>query len=149
MEIDFGGLGKEYAADRIGDLWRQRGLAGLINLGGDIVATGSRPGGPWTIGIQHPRRPAELAATVELDEGAIATSGDYQRFMVLDGRRYCHIFDPRTGWPANELASVSVLAPNCLIAGTLATSAMLMGDFAANWLNQQGVRHLILPKTAE
>lgn len=145
MEIDFGGLGKEYAADRIATLWRARGIAGLINLGGDIVATGTAGHAPWRIGIQHPRRPGELAAVLSLVEGALATSGDYERCLIVDGKRHCHVLNPYTGWPADELASVSVLAPNCLVAGTLATTAMLKGRDSAAWLSAQGVQHLAIP----
>lgn len=145
MEIDFGGLGKEYAADRIATLWRAQGIAGLINLGGDIVATGTAGHEPWRIGIQHPRRPGELAAVLPLVAGALATSGDYERCLIVDGRRYCHVLNPFTGWPAGELASVSVIAPSCLVAGTLATSAMLKGTADAAWLAGQGVQHLVIP----
>lgn len=149
MEIDFGGLGKEYAADRIAALWRARGSAGLINLGGDIVATGTAGHEPWRIGIQHPRRPGELAAVLPLVEGALATSGDYERCLIVDGKRYCHVLNPFTGWPAGELASVSVIAPSCLVAGTLATTAMLKGAEGENWLAGQGVQHLVIPATGE
>lgn len=149
MEIDFGGLGKEYAADRIATLWRARGIAGLINLGGDIVATGTAGHEPWRIGIQHPRRPGELAAVLPLVEGALATSGDYERCLIVDGKRYCHVLNPFTGWPAGELASVSVLAPSCLVAGTLATTAMLKGGEGADWLAAQGLRHLVIPAAAD
>jgi thiamine biosynthesis lipoprotein len=148
MEIDFGGLGKEYAADRIATLWRARGIAGLINLGGDIVATGTAGGEPWRIGIQHPRRPGELAAVLPLVEGALATSGDYERCLIVAGKRYCHVLNPFTGWPAGELASVSVLAPSCLVAGTLATTAMLKGGEGEGWLAAQGLRHLVIPAQA-
>jgi len=148
MEIDFGGLGKEYAADRIASLWRERGIAGLVNLGGDIVATGSAGQGDWRIGIQHPRRPGELAAILLLSEGALATSGDYERCLVVAGRRYCHVLNPFTGWPAGELASVSVLAPSCLVAGTLATTAMLKGAEGGMWLADQDVQHHVVAASA-
>ncbi|MDP2793819.1 MAG: FAD:protein FMN transferase [Sulfurisoma sp.] len=145
MEIDLGGLGKEYAADRIATLWRECGFAGLINLGGDIVATGTAGQEAWRIGIQHPRRPGELAAVLPLTTGALATSGDYERCLVIDGRRYCHVLNPFTGWPAGELASVTVLAPTCLVAGTLATTAMLKGKAGAAWLAELGVQHMVIP----
>lgn len=145
MEIDLGGLGKEYAADRIATLWRERGVAGLINLGGDIVATGTAGHPPWRIGILHPRREGELAATLSLTEGALATSGDYERCLVIDGKRYCHVLNPLTGWPVEEIASVSVLAPTCLVAGTLATTAMLKGTAGKAWLEELGVEHLVIP----
>jgi thiamine biosynthesis lipoprotein len=149
MEIDLGGLGKEYAADRIATLWRGHGIDGLINLGGDIVATGSANQDAWRIGIQHPRRPSELAAVLPLVDGALATSGDYERCLIVDGKRYCHVLNPFTGWPVGELASVSVIAPSCLVAGTLATTAMLKGAEGEAWLAAQGVQHLVIPAADE
>ena len=146
MEIDFGGLGKEYAADRAASLLAGRGLAALVNLGGDMVATGPRPGGePWQIGIRSPTQAESLAATIPLYSGALATSGDYERCITVNGRRYGHILDPHTGWPVPDgPASVSILAPNCLVAGTLATIAMLHGKGAEHWLQQAAVPHFII-----
>ena len=99
MEIDFGGIGKEYAADRAAAVCIDHGVThGLVNLGGDVRATGPQPDGePWRVGIRHPRRVGAAIATVLLGSGAVATSGDYERSIEIDGQRYCHILDPRTG----------------------------------------------------
>ena len=146
MQLDLGGIGKEYAADRAAEICAAIGLEhGLVDFGGDIRLIGPRPGGlPWKIGIRHPRIPDRPIATVDLAAGALATSGDYERFIEVAGRRYCHILNPRTGWPARGLRSVSVISPNCLVAGSLATIAMLKGREAIVWLRSLGVRHLFV-----
>lgn len=144
MELDFGGFGKEYAADRAGTLIAARGVgSGLVNLGGDIRVIGPRPdGSAWPLGIAHPRRPGEVIATIALARGGLATSGDYERFFEHGGRRYCHILDPRSGWPVQHWQSVSVVAPACLAAGALSTIAMLRGRDADALLRGQGVAFL-------
>lgn len=146
MELDLGGIGKEYAVDRVAGISIALGIRhGLIDLGGDIRAIGPMPdGAPWIVGIRHPRKPDVTIATVALDSMALATSGDYERFIDIDGARYCHILDPRTGWPAQGLASASVVAPDCLVAGSLATIAMLKGNDGAAWLRGLGLRHLTM-----
>jgi thiamine biosynthesis lipoprotein len=148
MEIDFGGIGKEYAADRAATLLQQAGLLhGYVNLGGDIRLLGPMSDGqPWRLGIAHPRRPDELVAELQLADGALATSGDYERFIEHDGQRYSHILDPRTGWPVQAWQSVSVLAPACVAAGALATIAMLMGPQAPAFLRAQGVAHVLVDR---
>ena len=144
MELDFGGFGKEYAADRAATLLQQHGVAhGMVNLGGDIRLVGPRPGGAvWSLGIQHPRDAKRMLATLMLGTGALATSGDYERYFELDGVRYCHVLDPRTGWPVNAWRSVSVVAPACLAAGALTTVAMLKGGDALAFLAAQNVAYL-------
>jgi len=146
MEIDFGGIGKEYAVDRATGVCRAMGARhGLVDLGGDIGLIGPRPdGAPWSIGIRHPRQPTTPVTAVSLAAGALATSGDYERFMEINGRRYCHILDPRSGWPARGLSSVSVMTDTCLTAGSLATIAMLKGAAGAAWLKSLGVRFVIV-----
>jgi thiamine biosynthesis lipoprotein len=146
MELDFGGLGKEYAADRAAEVCADLGMRhGLIDLGGDIRVVGPQPDGlPWRIGIRHPRDADRLAAEIALRSGALATSGDYERFIEVDGRRYCHILDPKTGWPAQGLSSVTVISDRCLVAGSLSTAAMLKGSAGAGWLRRLGVRHLVI-----
>jgi len=145
MELDFGGFGKEYAADRVAELCREQGLRnGLVDLGGDLCVIGPHPdGSPWQVGVRHPRHPERAMANVALGFGGIASSGDYERFMVVEGRRYGHILSPRTGWPVEGLASVSVLADHCLVAGTASTIAMLKGrrDGPA-WLDALGLPNL-------
>jgi thiamine biosynthesis lipoprotein len=144
MELDFGGFVKEYTADCAAQTCRDTGIEhGLVELGGDIAVIGPHPdGSSWRVGVRHPRSVENAIAYVELTEGAIATSGDYERFMEINDKRYCHILNPRTGWPARYLASVSVLAPQCLIAGTATTVAILMEKKGAGWLQALGLPHL-------
>jgi thiamine biosynthesis lipoprotein len=143
MEIDFGGVVKEYAADRVASLCLEAGVRhGLVNLGGDIRIVGPRPNGePWHIGIRHPRQPGEVIRTLSLYRGALASSGDYERCLVLDGVRYGHILNPKTGWPVRRLASVSVVADFCVIAGSASTIAMLKEDEGPAWLESLGLPH--------
>lgn len=147
MEIDFGGIGKEYAADRAVAVLRELGFRhGFVNLGGDLRVLGPRPDGqPWVFAIRHPRREHEFCARIALGSGALATSGDYERFFVTpEGRRCCHILDPRSGQPVTHWQSVSVVAPVCAAAGALATIAMLRGPEAADFLRGQGVAFLAI-----
>jgi len=146
MELDFGGFGKEYAVDRVAALLQALGLRhGLVELGGDLRAVGPHPdGAPWRVGIRHPRAPEQPIATVDLATGAIATSGDYERYFERDGRRYSHILDPRSGWPVSGPASVSVLAEQCLIAGTVTTVAMLKGEACEPWLETMELPWLVV-----
>jgi thiamine biosynthesis lipoprotein len=147
MELDFGGIGKEYAADRAQAVLLTAGVQhGFVNLGGDLRVLGPRADGrPWRFGIQHPREPGALSAQVELHDGALATSGDYERFFVTpEGRRCCHLLDPRSGEPVAHWQSVSVAAPVCAAAGALATVAMLMGAAGAAFLRRQGVPFLAI-----
>ena len=144
MELDFGGIVKEYAADRAAALLLDAGVQhGLVNLGGDVRALGPQPDGtPWQVGVRHPHRPGELLATVALHHGALASSGDYERCIVVDGVRHGHILDPRTGWPVQGLAAVSVAAPLAVVAGSATTIAMLMGPDGPAWLAQSGLPYL-------
>ncbi len=146
MELDFGGIGKEYAADRAAAILRDHGIAhALVNLGGDVRALGARPGGaPWRIGIRHPRDPDATIATAALADDAIATSGDYARYIEVGGRRYCHILDATTGMPVTHFQSVSVIAPLAVLAGSYATIAMLLGASARAFLDAQAVRYWIV-----
>jgi FAD:protein FMN transferase len=146
MELDFGGLGKEYAADRAAGVCIDLGARhGFVDLGGDISVIGPQSDGhPWRIGIRHPRGAKKLVAEIALPSGALATSGDYECFIEVDGRRYCHILDPRTGWPARGLSSVTVISDHCLVAGSLSTAAMLKGADGAAWLHELGVRHIAI-----
>jgi thiamine biosynthesis lipoprotein len=140
MEIDFGGIGKEYAADRAATICAEHGIAhALVNLGGDVRALGGQPGGaPWRVGIRDPRQHGRAIAVLAVADGAVATSGDYERFFELGGRRYCHILDPRTGMPVAHWRSVSVVAPLCVVAGSVATIAMLLEARAPAFLAAQG-----------
>lgn len=141
MELDFGGIGKEYAADRAATILGERGVAhALVNLGGDVRALGGQANGaPWHIGIRHPREPEPAAiASVDLVDGAIATSGDYERYFEHEGRRYCHLLDARSGTPVSAWQSISVAAPLAVVAGTCSTIAMLLEARAAEFLESQG-----------
>jgi len=144
MELDFGGFGKEYAADRAAALLIQQGFGhGYVNLGGDLCAIGPQPSGaPWLIGIADPRQPGKIIASIPLTRGALATSGDYEKFFDLDGQRYCHVLDPRTGYPVSHWRSVSVLAPLCVAAGSFSTIAMLKKDDGLAFLASTGVSYL-------
>lgn len=153
MELDFGGFVKEYAADRAAELCRKHGLrSGIIDLGGDLAVVGPHPNGqPWLIGIRNPRRPGVAMARIALRSGGLATSGDYERFMVVDGKRYSHLLDPRTGQPHDGGPScVSVTADHCLIAGLTATIAMLQIESdAPRFLHNVGLPHLLVTQSGK
>ncbi|MFP5440505.1 MAG: FAD:protein FMN transferase [Gammaproteobacteria bacterium] len=147
MQVDFGGIGKEYAVDRaLALLAAEHAGPLLVNFGGDIAAsagTGSgATGHEWNIGIEHADG-GQLAA-VRLRAGGIATSGDARRFLLKDGVRYGHILDPRTGWPVpGAPRSVTVVARSCVEAGTLSTLAMLQGLAAEEFLAAQDLPHWV------
>ncbi|MDE2623107.1 MAG: FAD:protein FMN transferase [Betaproteobacteria bacterium] len=146
MELDFGGFGKEYAADCAARVLAQesRVESGYVNLGGDIHVLGPKPdGSPWSFGIRHPRED-RLMASMPLQRGALATSGDYERYFELDGRRYCHVLNPRTGMPVGHWRSVSVIAPLALTAGSCTTVAMLMEQEALPFLDSTGFPYLAM-----
>lgn len=144
MELDLGGIGKEYAADRAVGLCLAAGLRhGFVNLGGDLRIAGPQPNGqPWPIGIRDPFHPRKPLGGLALLGGALASSGDYVRGLTCNGLRYGHILDPRTGWPVQGLVAVSVLADSCLVAGSACTIALLQGDAGAAWLSELGLPHL-------
>lgn len=154
MEIDFGGFGKEYAVDRAAAELSVHGVSeAMVNLGGDIHALNTSAQGPqsgrkWRLEIQHPRPPASLpgAAIAHLDlaAGGLATSGDYERYFIKDGVRYCHVLNPKSGWPVSAYQSVSVIAANATAAGALTTIAMLKGNGAETWLHEQGASYLLV-----
>lgn len=140
MQIDLGGIGKEYAVDRAAAQCRAQSAAScMVNFGGDLCVSRERDGGsPWRIGIEGSTR------LIELTRGGIATSGDAHRFLLRDGIRYSHILDPRTGWPvADAPHSLTVLADTCTQAGMLATLGMLRGAQAEAFLSAQGVRYWV------
>lgn len=143
MEIDFGGFGKEYGADKAAAVLERLQVAhGYVNLGGDIRVLGPKPDGQaWVIGIQHPREANQVIATIPLQGGALATSGDYEKYFELNGERYCHILNPRTGMPVKYWSSISVLAPVSLMAGSYTTIAMLLEDKGLAFLEDAGVSY--------
>ena len=124
VALDFGGYLKGVALDRAAAILHAQGIHNaLINIGGNVMALGSKEGRKWRVGIQHPRQPGPLA-TVELEDGeAIGTSGDYQRFFEVDGQRFAHLLDPRTGFPADHTQAVTILIPPGPKAGTLSDAA--------------------------
>jgi len=143
MEIDFGGIGKEYAVDRTAVLVAARTAAPfLVNFGGDLYASGERRGGrPWAVGVDDPDRTGEAALyRVEFARGGLATSGDARRYVIWKGKRLGHILNPKTGWPvADAPRAVTVLGETCLEAGTLSTLAYLRGPGARAFLEGEGV----------
>lgn len=144
MELDLGGIVKEYAADRLATLcWNAGAQHGLVNLGGDIRIIGPHPdGGPWRVGVKHPRtQTSETIHTIELYSGGIASSGDYERCITLDGIHYGHILNPKTGWPVHCMAAVTVVADLCVLAGSAATIGMLKQHQGPDWLEVLGLRH--------
>ena len=135
---------KEFAVDRLVNILLEHNAIGLVNLAGDIGVTGLQPDRtPWHISIVHPRETSQVIATVPLYEGAIACSGDYERFMLVNGQRYHHIINPKSGYPSLEsLASVSVIGQKCLMAGSISTIAMLKGAQAQCWLQDMELPYL-------
>lgn len=138
FEIDLGGICKEYAADKIlALLIKRHALATLVNLGGDIAAAGNRL---WSVGIEDVLRPGEVAKTVHLRRGGIATSGTTKRFVKIEGETYSHILNPKTGWPVKKAPeSVTVAAKTCTEAGFWSTLAILHGDEAEAFLKEQSL----------
>ncbi|MGB7814742.1 MAG: FAD:protein FMN transferase [Methylotenera sp.] len=124
VQVDLGGYAKGYALDMALAYLQKQGVKNaLINIGGNIIALGKHGDNPWRVGIQHPRKPNAIA-TLNLNSGwAIGTSGDYQRYFELDGKRYCHVIDPATGYPVQGVESVTVLIPSQSNAGTLSDVA--------------------------
>lgn len=153
MQLDFGGIGKEYAADRAGAVLLDAGARhGLVNLGGDVRVIGpAADGTPWRVAIQDPRgATGATLARMDVESGAVATSGDYERYFEVDGRRYCHLLDARTGWPVDQWQSVSVVAPLAIAAGGCASVAMLLpARQALDFLRAQGLRYLAITASGE
>jgi len=124
VRLDLGGYAKGYALDRAVKYLRERHVKNaLINIGGNIIALGKHGENPWRVGIQHPRKPGPIA-TLDLNDGwVIGTSGDYQRYFELEGKRYCHVIDPRSGYPAQGIQAVTILVSPGEQAGTLSDVA--------------------------
>ena len=145
MQIDLGGIGKEYAVDAAASLAETiaPGLSCLVNFGGDVAVRNARHDGkPWRVGIESSARVGAAERVVQLSRGALATSGDSRRFVFRDGHRYSHILDARTGWPVrNAPHSITVAADTCTQAGTLTTLAMLQGDNAESMLRASGLQY--------
>ena len=146
MEIDFGGIGKEYAVDRAAQLGLAAGGAPLlVNFGGDIYASGPRrDGSAWSVAIESVVA-GSGTPRIELKRGGVTTSGDARRFLLKDGVRYGHILDPRSGWPVQDAPrSVTVLESSCTQAGLLSTLAILQGKSAEKFLKEHRVTHWVM-----
>jgi thiamine biosynthesis lipoprotein len=137
MAINVGGLAKGYAVDRAISILRSKVPNGIVNAGGDLFAFGQKSKqNPWTIGLQHPRKPQDLLAAFAVKNQAVATSGDYQRYFIKDGIRYHHIFDPQTGRPARLMISATLITTEVMDADALATAVFVMGpDKAIEWVD--------------
>ena len=129
MRIGFGGIGKGYAANRAVRTLKDHGIqSGLVNAGGDLFAFGHQEDGqPWSIGLADPVQRGTVFARLDIVDRAVVTSGDYERFIEIDGVRYAHILDPRTGYPVRGVRSVTVVCPDGELADALATSVFVLG----------------------
>ncbi len=129
MKIGFGAIGKGYAADQAKNKLQQLGVkSGLINASGDMITWGSRTdGSPWKVGIKNPLKKNKLYSWFDLSERAVVTSGNYEKFVIFNNKRYSHIIDPRTGYPAHGIASCSVFAPKAELADAMATATFVIG----------------------
>ncbi len=152
MIMDLGAIAKGYAADRAVGVLKRHGIkSGLVAVAGDIRAFGLKQDGkPWRVGIRNPRQKGEddeILATIELRDMAISSSGDYERFFVIDGERFHHILDPRTGYPARSCQSVSVMAQDGASADSFSTAVFVLGPVKGmNLLQQMGFEGLIVDK---
>lgn len=148
MKIGFGAIGKGYAADKAKQLLINEGVvAGIINASGDMNTWGKQPdGSDWKVAITNPLNKGNAFALLPIVNGAVVTSGDYEKYVVFDNKRYTHIIDPRTGYPATGIVSVTVFAPKAELADALATSIFVMGkDVGLNQINQlAGIECIII-----
>ncbi len=149
MAIDLGGIAKGYAVDKAFNVLRSLGYKDLIvNAGGDLRVGGTKNNQPWSIGIQNPREPESILTRIPLSEVAVATSGDYQKFFIYQGRRCHHICDPKTGFPTDGCQSVTIITKDCVAADGLATAVFVLGAERGYALCQKldGVGCLIVDK---
>lgn len=139
MKIGFGALGEGYATNRCKEMMLAKGIqSGIINATGDMSVWGTQINGkPWNIGITNPFHPNSILATIPLKQGAVTTSGSYEKFVVFNGKRYSHIINPATGYPATGLCSVTVFGPNAEVANGFSTSSMVLGKKEATKLLNQ------------
>jgi thiamine biosynthesis lipoprotein len=145
MKIDFGGIAQGYAADRVADILKKHNIkSALINIGGEIVLIGRSPGKrPWRIGIKNPRGEG-IIETVETENLALSTSGDYEKFFLIKNKRYPHIINPKTGYPALAFASVTVFAKSAAYADAIATAVAIMGhETGLKFLDSLGIKGII------
>lgn len=147
MMLDFGAIGKGFAADQAKKVLKDKGVkAGVINASGDLTAWGTRPDGdPWTVGISDPTDTSRILLWLPLQASAIATSGNYEQYFEIDGKRYAHTIDPKTGYPAQGILSVSVISPSAELSDALATALSVMGiEVGINLINQLPDTHCII-----
>jgi thiamine biosynthesis lipoprotein len=147
MAIDLGGIAKGYAVDRAFELLKSLGYRNLIiNAGGDLRVGGLKIDQPWSIGIQHPRESQKILARISVSDMAVATSGDYEKFFLYQGKRYHHIFSPKDGFPTDDCQSVTVICKEGMIADALATAVFVLGPEKGYTLCQklEGVDCLIV-----
>jgi FAD:protein FMN transferase len=147
VRLELGGIAQGYAAGEVEKLIRARGIeSGVINISGDITAIGDKDGKPWRIGVQDPRNTSKLCAVINAKDIAIVTSGDYERCFFVDGVRYHHILDPKTGYPARGCASVTVVTRDVVFADALSTAIFVLGPEAGITFaeSQKGVDVLIV-----
>lgn len=145
MEIDFGGIVKEYAVDRaVGLLHASGAQHALVNLGGDVGVSGARPdGSAWRVAISNPEQPDTPLHIAELYAGALASSGSYARALKINGQTYGHLLNPKTGYPFTGVQAASVIADQCTVAGSLATIALLKQEQARSFLEQTGLWYFL------
>ncbi|MDB4904714.1 MAG: FAD:protein transferase [Mucilaginibacter sp.] len=139
MRIGFGGIGKGYAADRAKQVLKERGvLSGVVNASGDLTTWGVQPDGKkWTIGIVNPDSVNEIFSYMDISDLAVATSGNYEKFVMIDGKKYSHTINPRTGLPVTGIKSVTIITTNAEIADAMATPVMIMGIYVGlDMINQ-------------
>ncbi|MFA6082723.1 FAD:protein FMN transferase [Mucilaginibacter sp.] len=139
MRIGFGGIGKGYAADKAKAILQQNGVkSGIVNAAGDLVTWGLQPSGkPWTIAIADPDQAVTPFSTLNISNMAIATSGNYAKYVVIDGKKYSHTIDPKTGLPVSGIKSVSIISPSAEFADAMATPVTVMGAYVGlNLINQ-------------
>ncbi len=129
MRIGFGGIGKGYAAEKARQVMKAMGVeSGIVNASGDLTTWGFQPDGkPWTIGIANPNASHQLFSYLNVTDMAVATSGNYEKFVMINGKRYSHTIDPRTGLPVGGIKSVTIITPNAVVADAMATPVMIMG----------------------
>ena len=139
MRIGFGGIGKGYAAEKAKAVMRDMNVqAGVVNASGDLTAWGYQPGGkPWTIGIVDPDAPGTVIGMLDITDTAVATSGNYEKYALIDGKRYSHTINPRTGLPVTGIKSVTVVCPYAEIADAMTTPVMVMGVEAGLYMINQ------------
>ncbi|HLO45369.1 MAG TPA: FAD:protein FMN transferase [Leadbetterella sp.] len=139
MRIGFGGIGKGYAADRAANLLKSKGVkSGIVNASGDLITWGNQPNGePWAISLAHPDLPTKAFSKLNISNLAVATSGNYEKFVVIDGKKYSHTINPKTGYPVSGIKSVSIICPIAELADALATPVTIMGvEDGINLINQ-------------